>query len=77
MKSGTKKEQQRGEKEEAILPLSLASVEKMEGAPHLPRWMLGQYKLLKELLRELGEDWVADDMEGVEGGVGNDALDSS
>ena len=76
MKSGKGKEQQCEEKEEAILPLSMAGVEKMESAPHLPRQMLGQCKLLKELLGGLGEEWVAEDMEGVEGGAGNDTLHS-
>ena len=42
----------------------------MEAAPHLPRWMSGQCKLLRELLGGLGEEWVAEDMEGVEGGEG-------
>ena len=50
-------------------------MEKMESAPHLPRWMSGQCKLLKGLLGGLGEEWVAEDMEGVEGGAGTDALD--
>ena len=45
LKSGKGKEQQREEKEEAIPPLSLASVEKMESAPHLPGWMSAQCKL--------------------------------
>ena len=51
-------------------------MEKMESAPHWPRWMLGQCKLLKELLGGLGEEWVAEDMEGVEGVAGTDTLDS-
>ena len=70
LKSGKGKEKQQEEKEEPISPLSVANVEKMEGAPHLPHWMSGQCKLLKELLGGLGEDWVAKDMEGVEGGGG-------
>ena len=44
-----------------------ANVEKMEAAPHLPRWMSGQCKLLRELLGGLRKEWVAKDMEGVEG----------
>ena len=75
MKSGKGKEQQREEKEEAILPLSVAQVEKTENAPHLPRWMSGQCKLLKELLGGLGE-WVVENMKGVEGGAGTNTLDS-
>ena len=48
----------------------------MENAPHPPGWMSGQCKLLKELLRGLGEEWLAEDMEGVEGGAGTNILDS-
>ena len=66
LKSGKGKEQQREEKGEAVPPLSVANLEKMESAPHLPRWVLRQCKLIKELLRGLGEEWVAEDMEGVE-----------
>ena len=67
LKSGKGKEK---EKEEPIPPLLVANVEKMEGALHMPRWMSGQCKLLKELLGGLGKEWVAKDMEGVEGGEG-------
>ena len=76
MKSGKAKEKQQEEKEEPIPPLSVATVEKMEGAPHPPRRMLGPCKLLKELLGVLGEEWVAEDMEGVERGEGGGAVDS-
>ena len=38
--------------------------------------MSGQRKLLKELFGVLGEGWVAQYMEGVEGSVRNDTLDS-
>ena len=48
----------------------------MEAAPHLPRWMSGQCKVLRELLGGLGEEWVAEDMEGVEGGEGGWGVDS-
>ena len=75
LKSGKGKEPQPEEKEEAIPPLSVARVEKMENAPHLPRWMARQCRLPKELLGVLGEDWLAEDMEGVEGGARTDALD--
>ena len=68
LKSGKGKEKQQEGKEKPIPPLSVANVEKKEGAPHLPRWMSGQCKLLKELLGGLGEEWVAEDMEGIEGG---------
>ena len=76
LKSGKGKEKQHEEKEEPIPPLSMANVEKMEGAPHMPRWLWGQFKLLKELLGGVGEEWVAEDMEGVEAGDGGVALDS-
>ena len=69
-KSGKGKEKQQEEKEEPIPPISVANVVKMEAAPHLPRWMSGQCKLLRDLLGGLGEEWVAEDMEGVEGGEG-------
>ena len=75
LKSGKGKEQQREEKEEAIPPLSVAQVEKMENAPHLPRWMSGQCKLPKELLGGLEEDWVAENMEGEGGGWGQGFAD--
>ena len=77
LKSGKGKQKQRKEKEVAIPPLSAANVEKMEGAPHLPWSMSGQCKLLKELLGGLGEEWVAEDMEGVKGGDGGGAVDSN
>ena len=35
-------------------PPSVAHVEKMESAPHPPRWMSLQCKLLKEILGALG-----------------------
>ena len=71
LKSGKGKEKQLEEKEEPIPPISVANVAKMEAAPHLPRWMSGQCKLLRELLGGLGEEWVAEDMEGGRGrGVG-------
>ena len=76
MKSGEGKEKHQEEKEEPIPPLSVANVVKMEGAQHLPRWMSGQCKLLKELLGGLGEESVAEDMEVVEGGDGGGAVDS-
>ena len=41
LKSGKGKEKQQEEKEEPIPPISVANVEKMEAAPHLPRWMSG------------------------------------
>ena len=75
-KSGKGKDKQEQEKEEPIPPITVANVEKMEGAPHLPRWMSGQCKLLKELLGGLGEEWVAEDMEGVQGGEGGGVVDS-
>ena len=65
MKSGKRKEQQCEEKEEAIPPLSMPNVEKMESTPHLPWCMSVQCKLLGELLGGFGEEWVAEDMEGV------------
>ena len=51
-------------------------MEKMEGALHLPRWMSGQCKLLKEFLGGLREERVAEDVEGVEGGEGGGVVDS-
>ena len=53
----------------------MARLEKMESALHLPPWMLGQCKLLKELLARFGEELVAKDMEGVEACAGNDTPD--
>ena len=50
-------------------------MEKMENAPHLPRWMSGQCKLINDILGGLGEEWVAEDMEGVVGGAWTDNLD--
>ena len=50
LKSGKGREKQQEEKEEPIPPISVANVEKMKAAPHLPRWMSGQCKLLRELL---------------------------
>ena len=41
LRSGKGQEQQHEEKEETIPLLSLASVEKMQSAPHLPGWMVG------------------------------------
>ena len=67
-KTGKGNEQQQQDKEEPITPLLLASVEKMDGAPHLPRWMFGGV---------LGEEWVAEDPEGVEGGDGGGVVDSA
>ena len=71
-----RKEQRREGKGEAIPPLSMANVEKTESPPHLPWWMLGQCKVRKELLGGLGEGWVAQDMEGLEVGMGADTSDS-
>ena len=56
LKSGKGKEKQHEEKEKPIPPILVANVEKMEGAPHLPRWMSGQCKLLKELLGAWGRN---------------------
>ena len=50
LKSGKGKEKQQEEKEEPIPPISVANLAKMEAAPHLPRWMSGQCKLLRECL---------------------------
>ena len=50
LKSGKGKEKHQEEKEEPIPPISVANVAKMEAAPHLPRWMSAQCKLLRELL---------------------------
>ena len=38
------------EKEEPVPPLLMAHVEKMENAPHLPRRMARECKLLRRLL---------------------------
>ena len=78
LKSGKEKEQQQEEKEEPIPPLSVANVEKMEGAPHLPRWMSGQCKLLKELLGVWGRSGWLKTWRGWKGGrgEGGGAVDS-
>ena len=45
LKSSKGKEKEE-EREEPIPPITAANVARMEAAPHLPRWMSGQYKLL-------------------------------
>ena len=69
LKSSKGKEKEE-EREEPIPPITAANVARMEAAPHLPRWMSGQCKLLRELLGGLGEEWADEGMEGVEGGEG-------
>ena len=70
LKSSKGKGKEEEEKEEPIPPITAANVARMEAAPHLPRWMSGQCKLLRELLGGLGEEWADEGMEGVEGGEG-------
>ena len=48
----------------------------MQNAPHPPRWLSGQCKLLKELLGDLGQEWVVEDMEGLQWVAGNNTFDS-
>ena len=62
-------------KEEEIPPLTTSAVKSLEQSPHLPRWMAGQCKLLRELLESLERDVEEEErgMEGVEeGGEGGD-----
>ena len=70
---GKEKEEER---EEPIPPITAANVARMEAAPHLPRWMSGQCKPLRELLGRLGEEWADEGMEGVEGGEGGAGADA-
>ena len=70
LKSCKGKGKEEEEKEEPIPPITAANVARMEAAPHLPRWMPGQCKLLRELLGGLEEEWADEGMEGVEGGEG-------
>ena len=55
-----------GPKEEEIPPLTTSAVKSLGQSPHLPRWMAGQCKLLRELLESLERD-----VEEEEGGMGS------
>ena len=62
-------------KEEGIPPLTASAVRSLEQSPHLPRWMEGQCKLLRDLLESLEQDGEEEEggMEGgEEGGEGGD-----
>ena len=76
LKSSKGKGKEEEEKEEPIPPITAANVARMEAAPHLPRWMSGQCKLLRELLGGLGEEWADEGLEGVEGGEGGAGADA-
>ena len=49
LNSSKGEDKQQEQKEEPTPLLSVANVERMERAPHLPRWMSAQCKLLKKL----------------------------
>ena len=76
LKSSKGKEKEEEEKEEPIPPITAANVARMEAAPHLPRWMSRQCKLLRELLGGLGEELADEGMERLEGGEGGAGVDA-